>query len=333
MLNILVAGGAGFVGSHLVDALLADGHHVTVVDNFITGRAVNLSDAERNDRYRLIEADVSVPGFTMEDHIPFDRVYHLASPASPKAFETMPVEILMVNSVGTQNLLEITRRDGARFLITSTSEVYGEPLVHPQTEDYRGNVNPVGPRSCYDEGKRFAESLTMTYYRQFGVDVRIARLFNTYGPRVAPNDGRIVPNFLIQAMSGQQLTVYGDGIQTRSLCYVDDTVRGLMALMESDKASGAIVNLGNPNEHTVLQIAEHIIELTGSTSEIAFLPLPVDDPSKRKPEVAKAQHLLGWTPTIALHDGLQRTIAHFADELGSNVNEQRPTRRLADARN
>jgi nucleoside-diphosphate-sugar epimerase len=318
-MNILVAGGGGFVGSHLVDALLASGHHVTVVDNFVTGRTVNLTDAERSDRFRLIDADVSVPGFAMDDHAPFDRVYHLASPASPKAFAEMPVEILMVNSVGTRNLLDIARRDGARFLLTSTSEVYGEPLVHPQTEDYRGNVNPVGPRSCYDEGKRFAESLTMTYHRQHGVDVRIARLFNTYGPRVAPTDGRIVPNFCIQALTGQPLTVYGDGLQTRSLCYVDDTVAGLVALMESECAAGEIVNLGNPSEHTVLQIAELILEMTGSDSGISYLPLPIDDPSKRKPEIAKAQHLLSWRPITALQDGLERALAYFAYEINTGV--------------
>ncbi len=310
-MNVLVAGGGGFVGSHLVDALLADGHRVTVVDSFITGRHVNLRDASRHERFRLIEADVADPGFSLEDHPPFERVYHLASPASPKAFDEVPVEILMVNSVGTLNLLEIARRDGARFLITSTSEVYGEPLVHPQTEDYRGNVNPIGPRSCYDEGKRFAESLTMTYHRRHGVDVRIARLFNTYGPRVAPEDGRIVPNFIGQALRGEPLTVYGDGLQTRSLCYVDDTVAGLIALMESARAVGEVVNLGNPNEHTVLQIAELILAMTGSDSEVAYLPLPVDDPSKRKPEIAKAGHLLGWRPEVALRDGLKRVIRQF----------------------
>lgn len=314
-MNILVAGGGGFVGSHLVDALLAEGHCVTVVDSFITGRHVNLTDAERHEDFRLIESDVSEPGFTLEDHAPFDRVYHLASPASPKAFAEVPVEILMVNSVGTLNMLEIARRDGARFLITSTSEVYGEPLVHPQTEDYSGNVNPHGPRSCYDEGKRFAESLTMTYHRQHGLDVRIARLFNTYGPRVSPEDGRIVPNFIGQALRGEPLTVYGDGLQTRSLCYVDDTVAGLIALMESERAAGEVVNLGNPNEHTVLQIAELILEMTGSDSEIAYLPLPVDDPSKRKPEIARARRFLGWRPKVALHDGIERTIEYVSESI------------------
>ncbi len=306
-MNILVAGGGGFVGSHLVDALLGEGHWVTVVDSFITGRHLNLRDASRCERFHLIEADVAVPGFALDDHAPYDRVYHLASPASPKAFAEVPVEILMVNSVGTLNLLEIARRDGARFLLTSTSEVYGEPLVHPQTEDYRGNVSPNGPRSCYDEGKRFAESLTMTYHRQHGVDVRIARLFNTYGPRVAPEDGRIVPNFIGQALRGEPLTVYGDGLQTRSLCYVDDTVTGLIALMESPRALGEVVNLGNPSEHTVLQIAELILAMTESALEIAYLPLPVDDPSKRKPEIAKARRLLSWRPVVSLPDGLRAT--------------------------
>jgi nucleoside-diphosphate-sugar epimerase len=333
MLNILVAGGGGFVGSHLVDALLAAGHHVTVVDSFVTGRQSNLADADRSDRFQLIEADVAVPGFALKEHARFDRVYHLASPASPKAFDAMPVEILMVNSVGTRNLLEIARRDRARFLITSTSEVYGEPLVHPQTEDYRGNVNPIGPRSCYDEGKRFAESLTMAYHTHLGVDVRIARLFNTYGPRVSPNDGRIVPNFILQALSGEPLTVYGDGLQTRSFCYVEDTVQGLVALMESDRAAGEVVNLGNPNEHTVLQIAEQILELTGSDSEIAYLPLPVDDPSKRKPEIAKARHLLGWEPRTALHDGIEHTRLHFIEELGLDIGAKRDVAGAVDGGN
>jgi UDP-glucuronate decarboxylase len=314
-LRTLVAGGSGFIGSHVVDMLLAAGHHVTVVDNFLTGRRRNLAHNGGDPALAVIEANVAEPlplGIVAE---PYDRVYHLASPASPTAYQRYPLETLMVNSVGTYRLLDVARSQGARFLLASTAEVYGDPLIHPQDESYWGNVNPIGPRSCYDESKRFAESVAVNYAEVYGVDVRIARIFNTYGPRSAPEDGRLIPTFCVQALTGAPLTVYGDGSQTRSLCYVTDLVCGLGALMEADALAGQVVNLGNPTESKVLAIAKEILTMTGSRSTIEYRPLPVDDPARRRPDIGKARRLLGWEPTVKLADGLLRTLAFFGDEI------------------
>jgi nucleoside-diphosphate-sugar epimerase len=310
--HVLVAGGGGFVGSHLVEALLEDGAHVVVLDSFQTGRQENLEGLARDQRLVIEQGDVSEPLLASVVARRFSHVYHLASPASPIDYARLPLETLRVNSIGTWHLLDLARRDRARFLLASTSEVYGDPLVHPQPESYWGNVNPVGPRSCYDEGKRFAESLTASYAKIHGIDARIARIFNTYGPRSAPGDGRMIPNFCVQALRGDPVTVYGDGNQTRSCCYVTDLVRGLIALMDADGVSGEVVNLGNPEEHTVLAIAEKVIELAGSRSPIVHRPLPTDDPLRRRPDTAKAARLLGWAPSVSLDDGLRRTLAHFA---------------------
>lgn len=291
-MNILVTGGAGFIGSHLVNALLAQGHHVVVADNFLTGRYVNLRHAEGHDRLTIVQVDMIEGQDTEALKGPFDRVYNLACPASPRGYGRYPIETMLVNAHGILHALQIADRDGARFLQTSTSEVYGDPAVHPQTEDYWGNVNPNGPRACYDEGKRFAESLTMEFVRRHDLDARIARIFNTYGPRSHPRDGRVVPNFCLQALKGDDITVFGDGMQTRSFCYVDDLVRGLMLLMETEGLKGEVMNLGNPHEFTMLELAEAVICLTGSSSTIRYDPLPVDDLTRRRPDIRKAIRLL-----------------------------------------
>jgi len=311
----LVAGGSGFIGSHVVAMLLAAGHHVTVVDSFLTGRRRNLAHDEGDPALTVIEVNVTDALPQCVGSEPYDRVYHLASPASPTAYQRYPLETLFANSVGTCQLLDIARSHGAHFLLASTAEVYGDPLVHPQTETYWGNVNPIGPRSCYDESKRFAESVAVNYADVYGVDVRIARIFNTYGPRSAPEDGRLIPTFCVQALTGAPLTVYGDGSQTRSLCYVTDLVRGLGALMEADGLAGQVVNLGNPTESTVLAIAEEILTMTGRRSTIEYRPLPVDDPARRRPDIGKARQLLGWEPTVKQADGLLQTLAFFRDDM------------------
>lgn len=302
----LVSGAAGFIGSHLCDRLLADGHDVTGLDNLITGSRRNLAHLDGNSRFRFLEYDVTqavgLPG-------PFDRVWHLASLASPKEYLAHPIETLEAGSTGTRNMLEVARRDGARFLLSSTSECYGDPLEHPQSETYWGHVNPVGIRSCYDESKRYAEALTMAYHRFHGMRTNIARIFNTYGPRMALKDGRVVPAFLDQALRGEPLTVYGDGLQTRSFCHIADLVEGLVRLGSSDEHEP--VNLGNPVELTILEFADRIRRLMESNLEIVFRPLPEDDPRKRRPDISKAKRTLGWEPKVSLEDGLRETVEYF----------------------
>jgi nucleoside-diphosphate-sugar epimerase len=300
--RIVVAGGAGFIGSHLCDRLLERGDEVVAVDNMVTGSRANVAHLAAHDRFELVEHDACEP---IEIDGDVQAVLDLASPASPKDFAVLPLEILAVGSTGTRNLLELARAKGARFLFTSTSEVYGDPLVHPQAESYWGNVNPIGPRSCYDESKRFAEALTMAYHRHVGLDVRIVRVFNTYGPRMKPGDGRVVSNFLVQAMSGAPITIYGDGRQTRSFCYVDDEVDGIVAVLDGPVTGP--VNIGNPNEFTIQELADLVVELTGSRSPIVRERRPVDDPTRRRPDITLARQELGWEPKIELREGLART--------------------------
>ena len=302
MARIVVTGGAGFVGSHLCDELLRRGDAVVCLDNFITGRRENVAHLEGEPRFELIECDVSAD---MPVAGPVDAVMHFASPASPFEYLAHPFETLDAGSLGTRRALELARANGARFVLASTSEVYGEPQVHPQVESYWGNVNSVGPRAVYDEAKRFAETLTMTYRRELGLDTGIVRIFNTYGPRLRPADGRVVSNFLVQAMDGRPLTIYGDGSQTRSYCYVDDEVRGILALLDSDVTGP--VNIGNPDEFTVSELARIVLALTGSDSEVVYQPLPVDDPTRRRPDITLAREALGWEPAVPLRDGLERT--------------------------
>ncbi|MGH9178759.1 MAG: UDP-glucuronic acid decarboxylase family protein [Acidimicrobiales bacterium] len=307
-MRAVVAGAAGFLGSHLCDRLIGRGDEVVGIDNLLTGRLENVAHLFGNERFTLQHHNVSeyvhVPG-------PVDAVLHFASPASPADFERMPIQILKVGSLGTLHLLGLAKDKGARFFLASTSEVYGDPQVHPQPEDYWGHVNPVGPRGVYDESKRFAEAITMAYHRFHGVDVRIVRIFNTYGPRMRPDDGRAVSNFLVQAIQGKPITVYGDGSQTRSFCYVDDEVRGFLALLDSDHVGP--VNIGNPVEHTVRELAELVVEVTASTSEVIAEPLPVDDPVRRRPDISLATQVLGWAPEVDLRTGLERTAAYFRD--------------------
>lgn len=302
----MVMGGSGFLGSHLCDRLLERGDQVVCVDDFSTGRPENVAHLSEHPAFSLVEADVSV---SLPVDGPVRGVLHLASPASPPDYLARPLATLAVGSEGTRRGLELAEREGARFLLASTSEVYGDPEVHPQTEAYWGNVNPVGPRSVYDEAKRFAEALTMAHHRERGTNVGIARIFNTYGPRLRPDDGRVVSNFLFQALRGEPLTVYGDGSQTRSLCYVTDEVDGLIALLDADITGP--VNIGNPDEYTVLELAQVVIDLTGSTSTIVHLPLPLDDPTRRRPDISLARSALGWEPTTGLKEGLARTAAFF----------------------
>jgi dTDP-glucose 4,6-dehydratase len=305
---VLVAGGAGFLGSHLCDRLIGRGDRVVCVDDLSTGRRDNVAHLLDHPAFSMVEADVSreVPVTGA-----LDAVCHLASPASPAAYLRRPMETLAAGSEGTRLLLELAEARGARFLLASTSEIYGDPAVHPQVESYRGNVDPVGPRSVYDEAKRFAEALTMAFHRSRGTDVAIARIFNTYGPRLAPGDGRVVSNFMVQALATEPLTVYGDGSQTRSLCFAADEVDGLLALLGSTEVGP--VNLGNPDERTVLDLAGRILEVTGSRSEITFHPLPADDPTRRCPDISLARRALGWEPTTPLEEGLARTADYFAD--------------------
>jgi nucleoside-diphosphate-sugar epimerase len=305
-MRILITGGAGFVGSHLADRFLADGHEVIAVDNLTTGRMANLADASRSDRFRFIAHDVVEP---LHLDSPVDWILHFASPASPPKYLAAPIETLRVNAEGTFQLLELARRHGAAFFLASTSEIYGDPLVHPQPETYWGNVNTVGPRSVYDEAKRYAESMTTAFAAAYDVPVRIIRIFNTYGPRMDPEDGRVVTNLIVQGLRGEPFTLYGDGEQTRSFQYVDDLVSGIVSLMTVPYSLP--VNLGNPEEYTMRQFAELVRELTGSQASIVYRPLPVDDPRKRRPDISKAHELFGWKPTISVRDGLSRTIDHF----------------------
>ena len=310
MARIVVTGGAGFLGSHISTALLARGDEVVAVDNLSTGRVQNIEHLFGHDGFQFVCHDVSeylwVPGEV-------DAVLHFASPASPRDYLELPIQTLKVGSLGTHNGLGLAKDKGARFLLASTSEVYGDPQVHPQTEDYWGHVNPVGPRGVYDEAKRFAEAISMAYARTHGMPVRIVRIFNTYGPRLRSQDGRVVSNFIDQALKGEPLTIYGDGTQTRSFCYVDDEVRGFLALLDSDVEGPC--NIGNPDEFTVRELADLVIEITGSTSELVHEALPVDDPAKRRPDITRARTQLGWEPQIQLHEGIERTVAWFREEL------------------
>ncbi|MGH9172700.1 MAG: UDP-glucuronic acid decarboxylase family protein [Vicinamibacterales bacterium] len=307
-MRVLVAGGAGFIGSHLCDSLIADGHIVVCVDNFITGRRKNIAHLHGHPAFQFIEHDIvnEVDASTV-----VDQVYHLASPASPVGYMRYPIETHLVNSLGTLNMLRLAERCQAALLYTSTSESYGNPAIHPQPESYWGNVNPVGPRSCYDESKRFGESIVMEFVRQFGLDARIIRIFNTYGPRNDPEDGRVIPNFIRSAERGEPLVIYGDGSQTRSLCYVSDLVRGLRLAMECDGTIGQVINLGNPDERTVLDLARIITDTCQSSADIRFVDARQDDPERRCPDISKAGRLLGWSPAVELEDGLRATIEHF----------------------
>jgi UDP-glucuronate decarboxylase len=304
-MRILVTGGAGFIGSHLCERLISEGNEVLCLDNFFTGRRENIFHLLDNQRFELLRHDVTEPIL-----LEVDQIYNLACPASPVHYQYNPVKTVKTNVMGAINMLGLAKRVRARILQASTSEVYGDPLVHPQTEDYWGNVNPIGIRSCYDEGKRIAETLMMDYHRQNKVDIRIARIFNTYGPRMLEDDGRVVSNFIVQALRGQALTLYGEGQQTRSFCYVEDLVEGLIRLMNVDDLHEP-VNLGNPGEFTIMQLAEEVIKACDSKSGFTYLPLPADDPRQRKPDISRAQSALGWNPTIPLRDGLKRTVEDF----------------------
>ena len=308
-MRCLVTGGAGFLGSHLCESLLNDGHEVICLDNYFTGRMANVDHLRDNRRFELIRHDVTEPIL-----LEVDRIFNLACPASPIHYQFNPVKTIKTSVMGAINMLGMAKRVKARILQASTSEVYGDPAVHPQTEDYWGNVNPIGIRSCYDEGKRVAETLFMDYHRQNNVDIRIVRIFNTYGPRMLMNDGRVVSNFIVQALKGEDLTIYGDGSQTRSFCYVDDLIEGFVRMMNQDKIIGP-VNIGNPGEFTMLELAKEVLDLTGSKSKIVYKPLPGDDPKMRRPNIDLAKSALGWEPTIPLRQGLEKTIVYFEELL------------------
>lgn len=307
-MRILVTGGAGFIGSHLCEKLLGMGHHVIALDNFMTGRRANMSSIIGHPEFEFYEQDIIEP---WQPQGKIEVIFHLASPASPVGYSNHPIETHLVNSVGTHNMLKIALAHGAKFLITSTSEAYGDPLVHPQREDYWGNVNPIGPRSCYDESKRFAESLTMEYVRQFSLDARIVRLFNTYGPRNDPEDGRVVPNFITQALLNRPITIYGNGQQTRSFCYVSDLLEGLLVAMFTPETKGEVFNLGNPDERTILDFANKVREICNPEVKIVFMDSRVDDPNRRCPDITKARTRLGWEPKVSLEEGLRLTIEYF----------------------
>jgi dTDP-glucose 4,6-dehydratase len=310
-MHVLVTGAAGFLGSHLTDRLLGEGHSVIGVDNLSTGDPENLAHLANESRFQFEQRDICLPF----DPGPIDYVFNLASPASPPEYMRLAIETLRVGSAGTGNALEIASRYGAGFLHASTSECYGDPLVHPQTEEYWGNVNPVGPRSVYDEAKRYAEALVMAYHRSRGVDTRLVRIFNTYGPRLHPSDGRVISNFMMQALRGEPLTIYGDGMQTRSFCYVDDLIEGILRLSRS--AEHLPVNIGNPDEFTILECAQAVLDATGFRSELRFEPMPEDDPTRRRPDITKARALLHWEPRISLKEGLAKCLPYFKSKAGA----------------
>ena len=314
-MRILITGGAGFVGSHLSDRLLGDGHEVIAVDNFFTGSKRNIAHLVDNPHFELIRHDVTFPLY-----IEVDAIYNLASPASPIHYQRDPVQTTKTNVVGAINMLGLAKRLGVPIFQASTSEVYGDPEVHPQPESYWGKVNPIGPRACYDEAKRVAETLFFDYQRQHDLEIRVARIFNTYGPRMAADDGRVVSNFIVQALRGEPLTIYGDGSQTRSFCYVDDLVSGFIALMNNEAGESGPVNLGNPGEFTMLELASLVLDMTGSKSKLEHLALPQDDPKQRQPDISLAKSVLGWEPTVALKDGLARTIEYFEAQIKNGGN-------------
>ncbi|WP_127578799.1 NAD-dependent epimerase/dehydratase family protein [Paenibacillus koleovorans] len=330
MTRIVVTGAAGFIGSHLVRQLVAEGHQVTGIDNLSTGIAERLGQLLHLPTFRFLEADVTDvstwqrPELTEEP--PPQEIYHLASPASPKFYQEEPFRTIDANTIGTKQALELARAAGAKVVFTSTSEVYGDPEEHPQREDYRGNVNTWGPRACYDESKRLGEVICYEYLHRYGVRVKVARVFNTYSAGLRTDDGRVISNFVSQAVAGEPLTIYGDGSQTRSFCYVDDTVRALRLMMSSDRANGQIINIGSPYEHTVLELAEMVVRLTGAAGPIVFMPLPEDDPKVRRPSIEKAKRLLGWEPRISLEEGLRRTVEDYRERLGqaTEQKEERP---------
>lgn len=309
-MRVVVAGGAGFLGSHVCDALVARGDEVVCLDNLLTGRRANIAHLDNDRAFEFVECDVADAAVVQGD---VDAVMHLASAASPRDYLALPLETLAAGSAGTKNLIDLALAHDARFFLASTSEVYGDPQVHPQPESYWGHVNPIGERSVYDEAKRFAEALTVASRRTLGLDSRIVRIFNTYGPRMKPDDGRVVSNFIVQALRGDPLTIYGDGNQTRSFCYVDDEVRGFLALL--DGAEPGPVNIGNPGEFTMLELADLVLDMTGSKSEISFAPMPADDPTRRRPDIALARRSLGWEPAVDLRTGLESTIPYFAASL------------------
>jgi UDP-glucuronate decarboxylase len=310
MKKILVTGGAGFLGSHLCDRLVAQGHHVLCVDNYFTGSKKNVEHLLSNPNFEIIRQDICIPLY-----VEVDEIYNLACPASPYYYQLDPIQTMKTSVIGAFNMLGLAKRTGARILQASTSECYGDPEVHPQPETYWGNVNPIGIRSCYDEGKRAAETLFMDYHRKHGVDTRIMRIFNTYGPRMNPNDGRVVSNFIVQALRGEDITMYGNGTQTRSFCYFEDNLDGMMALMAYDGTLPTPVNIGNPGEFSMLELAEKVIQMTGTTSKIVFQDLPQDDPVTREPDITFASQNLNWKPTIELEMGLELTISYFRQEL------------------
>jgi UDP-glucuronate decarboxylase len=311
---ILVTGGAGFLGSHLCERLLGEGHHVICADNFFTGCKENIAHLMDHARFKMVRHDVTVPLY-----VEVDEIYNLASPASPIHYQHDPVQTTKTNVHGAINMLGLAKRLKCRIFQASTSEVYGDPAVHPQREDYWGNVNPIGPRSCYDEGKRCAETLFFDYHRQHGLNIKVARIFNTYGPRMHPRDGRVVSNFIVHALTGEPITIYGDGSQTRSFCYVDDMLEGCVRLMNSPDGLTGPINLGNPEEFTIKQLAEMVIDMTGSKSQFTYLPLPGDDPARRRPDIDLAKRHLRWTPTVALRDGLRLTIEYFDHVLSAGL--------------
>ena len=315
--KVLITGAAGFLGSHLCDRFISQGWHVIGLDNLLTGLAGNLDQLRGDDRFQFVQQDVTKP-FAVEERL--DLILHFASPASPRDYLNHPIETLEVDSVGTLNTLALADAHHARYVLASTSEVYGDPQVHPQTESYWGNVNPTGPRSVYDEAKRFAEALTMAYHRSRGLDARIVRIFNTYGPRMRATDGRVIPQFITHALSGAPLPVHGDGQQTRSFCFIDDLVEGIYRLATYDGLAGEVINLGNPEEVSLLELIDNVASLLGCEPELVHLPLPEDDPTRRRPDIRKAEAALGWTPTVPLRDGLRRTIDWFA---GAGVPDSR----------